>query len=51
MDLLQFIVQMSNAWAWPFAFTLIALQFKGEVVKLLLRLRRFKYKDTVSRPL
>jgi hypothetical protein len=46
MDIFHFIVEMSNAWAWPFATTLIALQFKGEIVKLLLRLRRFKYKDT-----
>lgn len=46
MDILQFIVEMTNTLAWPVASASIAFMFKGEIAKLLLRLRKLRHKDT-----
>jgi hypothetical protein len=46
MDWMTFIVEMTKALAWPVAGVLGIFYFKGEVAKLLPRLKKLKHKDT-----
>ncbi|WP_133256040.1 hypothetical protein [Rhodopseudomonas palustris] len=45
MDWLQFFSSMTSSLAWPIATVTIVLLLRMSVVKLLPRLRHFKYKD------
>ncbi|CAE6506846.1 conserved hypothetical protein [Nitrosomonas nitrosa] len=46
MDWMTFIVEMVKALAWPVAVALAVFYFKGEVAKLIPRLKKLKHKDT-----
>lgn len=46
MDWKSFIVQMTQALAWPFVFLSTAIIFRNKLGELLPRLKKLKHKDT-----
>lgn len=46
MDWMTFVVEMTKALAWPISVAIGIYHFKGEVAKLLPRLKKLKHKDT-----
>lgn len=45
MDWKQFIASMVGSLAWPVVVALVFLAFKGELIKIIQRVARLKYKD------
>lgn len=46
MDYLTFISEMTKSLSWPIVILVIILNFKADVLRLLLRISKVKYKDT-----